>query len=448
MILTNVMKVFRPSRTRNLGLLLLALLSSPAISYAHVKWFSRFSFADRPMTLAEVINPLFLGLLVLSMVVIGLLVVIDRWLTQHDTFQRFEMWMSDHKEQSTLVMRVAMGATFLLCWQADAMLVPELKISSPFIGWLQFVLALLLIFPQTTPLAGLGLGGLYFYGATQFGIFYMLDYLHYIGIALFLILSNEQRLQVRAIRLPILYATVGFSLSWLALEKIVYPDWALYLLEQNPQLTMGLPVIFFLTSAAFVEFSLGYLLIICLFQRPLALVITLVFFTTTAVFGKVEVIGHTTLHAALIIFLLNGPGTVYRAPITFHNRTPLRVAFASVNFALLLGVMLFAYSNGAWFQYRAYLASLPKLNVAATSAPTVQLSATGTTLHIQTTRFTGEAYVYVNNEYVGSTHSGIYELGALPPGVYRVAVTLHDEEQRFVMVGGELIAAKQLVVVN
>jgi hypothetical protein len=289
---------------------------------------------------------------------------------------------------------------------------------------------------------------LYLYGATQFGFFYMLDYLHYVGIAIYLVISRVQRPRLRAIGLPILYATVGFSLSWLALEKIVYPDWALYLLEQNPQLTMGLPVIFFLTSAAFVEFSLGYLLIICLFQRPLALVITLVFFTTTAVFGKVEVIGHTTLHAALIIFLLNGPGTVYRAPITFHSRTPLRVAFASVNFALLLGLMLVAYSNGAWYQYQRFLASLPKHEVVAARAPTLSLSVTGTTLYIHTTQFSGEASVYVNNAYVGSTHTNTYDLSHLAPGTYRLAVTLHDTEQQYITVNGEPIAARQVLVVN
>ena len=38
----------------------------------------------------------------------------------------------------------------------------------------------------------------------------------------------------------------------------------------------------------------------------LALLITLVFFATTLVFGKLEVIGHTMLHAALIVFLIEG----------------------------------------------------------------------------------------------------------------------------------------------
>jgi hypothetical protein len=96
------------------------------------------------------------------------------------------------------------------------------------------------------------------------------------------------------------------------------------------------------------------LLIIGLFERPLALTITMVFFLTTLVFGKVEVIGHTTLHAALIVFLLHGPGTVYRAPVRFHRRLPLRVAFAAVNFALALVLLLPAYQAGAWYQHRIY----------------------------------------------------------------------------------------------
>ena len=78
------------------------------------------------------------------------------------------------------------------------------------------------------------------------------------------------------------------------------------------------------------------------------------FFTTPLVFGKVEVIGHTTLHAALIVFLLHGLGTVYRAPVTFHRRLPLRVAFAAVNFALAVAILLPAYQAGAWYQHRNY----------------------------------------------------------------------------------------------
>jgi hypothetical protein len=146
---------------------------------------------------------------------------------------------------------------------------------------------------------------------------------------------------------------------------MVYPQWGLYVLEQNPRLSLGLPLSFFLLAAAFVEFSLGYLLIINLLQRPLALVITLVFFTTTLVFGKVEVIGHTPIHAALVVFLLEGPGRVYRPPIALHRGLGLRTAFAAVNFALLLTLLFVPYTYGAARLYRENAAHALRTGVSA-----------------------------------------------------------------------------------
>jgi hypothetical protein len=238
-----------------------------------------------------------------------------------------------------------------LAWNNNAFLVPELLVDVPALGWAQFVLVLLLCLGVTTPLAGAGVLALYGYGVFVYGFFHMLDYLHFVGIGVYLLVSTIEDVRIRAVRLPLLYVTVGLSLIWLALEKLVYPDWAIYILQQNPQLTLGLSPAFFLQSAAFVEISLGYLLLLGLLSRPLAIVITLVFFTTTLVFGKTEIIGHTTLHAALIVFLINGLGTVYPAPITFHRNLPLRVAFGAVNFAIVLAGLLLIYQWSAWQQY-------------------------------------------------------------------------------------------------
>src|SRR5690606_11953951 len=134
---------------------------------------------------------------------------------------------------------------------------------------------------------------------------------------------------------PVLYSGLGFSLCWVAFEKLIYPFWGLEVLSKQPALTMGLPHDFFLMSCAFIEFTLGYLLIICLLHRPLAIVVTLVFFTTTCFFGKTEVVGHTILHGALLVFILRGPGHYYQAPIKFHKSLVLRSLFAMVNFILL-----------------------------------------------------------------------------------------------------------------
>ncbi len=122
-------------------------------------------------------------------------------------------------------------------------------------------------------------------------------------------------------------------------------------MQQNPQLTMGLDPAFFVTAAAFVEFSLGFLLLVGVLSRPLAVAITVVFFTTTLVFGKPEVVGHTILHGALLVFLLEGPGHAFRPPIALHRTTRWRVAFASVNLLVVLALMLAAYTASARRMY-------------------------------------------------------------------------------------------------
>lgn len=341
----------RSSRFLSLVALLLLLILTPLTAQAHVKWFSDFSFSDPPTPLAQAITPAFVALAALTFVVLGALVLVDYRLKHVRWYQRISQWFEDRRDSALLVLRIGMGVTLLLSWQANTLLAPYLNLTDPLVGWLQFVVAALLLFRATTPLAGLGVLLLYVIGVIQFGAFYMLDYFLFVGVGVYLLVSDAPNVRIRGLRIPALYFTVGFSLFWVGLEKIIYPQWGLYILEQNPQLALGLDTRFFLTAAAFVELSLGYLLIIGLLERPIALAITLVFFTTTLVFGKTEVIGHTIIHAALLVFLLEGPGRVYPAPINIHRRLWLRVAFASVNFLLVLIVLIVPYSAVAQLEY-------------------------------------------------------------------------------------------------
>ena len=347
---------FRPHPTARRWLGRFALAGAallPGTAQAHVKWFSEFSFADRPRTLGEVLTPTFLALALLGAGAVGLLVLLDRALAGAAWYRRVDAWLARRREASVPVLRVALGAALLLAWQADTLLAPDLGPVPAWVGWAEFAVVALLLFPVTVPLAGAGLILLYLLGVLTFGPFYLLDYAFYAGAGYYLAVAGNPRRGLRGTGLPALYMTVGFSLCWVALEKLVYPQWGLYLLQQRPELALGLPADLFLTAAAFVEFTLGYLLIIGLLGRPLALVITLVFFGTTLVFGKPEVIGHTPVHGALIVFLLEGSGRVYRPPIAFHARLPLRVAFGAVNFLLLLGALLVPYAAAAWSHYAA-----------------------------------------------------------------------------------------------
>ena len=57
--------------------LVIGTLLVPALAHAHVKWFSQFTYADRPRALREVVTPTFLALAALSTVVVGGLAFAD-----------------------------------------------------------------------------------------------------------------------------------------------------------------------------------------------------------------------------------------------------------------------------------------------------------------------------------------------------------------------------------
>ncbi len=58
--------------------------------------------------------------------------------------------------------------------------------------------------------------------------------------------------------------------------------------------------------AAFIEFVVGYLLVVGILNRVLGLVVTLIFIMTTMLFGFTEIIGHFMIHIVLFIFIIEG----------------------------------------------------------------------------------------------------------------------------------------------
>lgn len=437
-------------------------VSSPAL--AHVKWFSNFSFNDKPKTLPEIIDGSFWGLMALSLVGIAVLVIVDYKSAPNRWSKRLTAWLERHKSYSSIVMRAASAAVLLLSFQSGALFVPELKNGTEALGWVQFALAVMLLFPKTVGISGLGIIALYFYGAANYGWFHMLDYAVFIGVGYYLIVNAFAEKKIRETALITLYVTLGFSLAWLGIEKLIYPQWGLYVLEQNPHLALGLNMQFFLTAAAFIEITLGYLMMICLLQRPLALVVTLVFFTTTLVFGKMEVIGHTILHAALIVFLLEGAGKVYPTPVAWHKTLWLRISFACVNFVLVTFALLWPYQKVAMTRHENMAekvrteAGVEILD--ASKAPKIQLElvvdeSSGYALHIKTTRFRfapentgkthvpgeGHAHIFIDNKKVGRAYGPWFYIGPQNKGEHEIKVTLNTNDHRYFLLEGKPIEA-------
>ncbi|WP_372371046.1 hypothetical protein [Candidatus Uabimicrobium sp. HlEnr_7] len=440
--------------------------------YAHVKWFSDFSFSDEPLGIYQVLNPTFLFFAILSVFAIMLLVYLDKNLQNFAWNKKINDTLEYYKDMSDLIIRIAVGATMLLCWQADSILAPELNVQGSSIGWLQFVICFLLLFSRTLPFSGIAILFLYIYGMQKFGFLHMLDYTHYVGIGFFLLVSQVKTKEILELRLPLLYFFTGFSLCWLALEKIFYPQWTLYILEQNPQLALGFNLDFFRQGAAFVEFSLGYLLVICLLQRPLAVIITCVFFSTTLVFGKTEIIGHTAIHAILIVFLIEGPGKFYTSPIHFHKNFKLRLLFSSINFLILLFLITWAYSLSSSYQYEANknenchqhssIDVTELLNKPQLELKIQKDSISGWNIEFITENFIfspqdagkkdivgqGHIHLYINGKKRARVYSRWFHLPDLPSGKYQISASLNGNSHSNYEIQGKAIRSKLDLVVE
>ena len=109
----------------------------------------------------------------------------------------------------------------------------------------QLAIALLILANRLTAYAGYGLFALYGLAFWHYGALHLLDYAYLLGAGYYLVAMGSPRKKVRASALPGLYASVGFSLCWVALEKLFYPQWGLEILQERPFLTLGFEPGFF-----------------------------------------------------------------------------------------------------------------------------------------------------------------------------------------------------------
>ena len=449
---------------------LLLLVSYPL--YAHIKWFSKYSFEDEPLQLADVTNSVFWILLAASMVVVGLLTLLDKKIEMTNWYKNASTWLSNYGGNSVLIMRVAAAVVLLISWQLDTLIMPELIISSDLLSWAQFLIAVLLLFRVTVPTAGIGIILLYLVAIFKFGLFHMLDYFLIAGIGYFLLVSNAVNPKLKNTGLLMLYMSLGFSLCWAGMEKLIYPHWGVYLLELYPILSLGLGEKLFVQGAAFIEISVGVMFIFCYIHRILAVVVTLLFFLTTLVFGKTEIIGHLFIHASLIIFLIEGSGNIFKTLPPLYRRFGRNPIFAGLGFAILFFAFLIPYTHGANQKYnkamQAQLDSHPH-NIEISDpdiAPQVTMLVNedqieGWNIEIKTQNFVfkppkdtkvlpqedeGYAIISIDNEEIARLYNPWYYLPPLDPGTYDIEVRLYSANHaQFIHLGLPIQANHEIV---
>jgi hypothetical protein len=447
---------------------------------AHVKWFTDGSFADRPLQLGEVMEgKYFYTLFTVCLVTVVFGVWLDSRISKANWYLKIDGYLENRKAYATIVLRVAAAMVLILSWQSNAMIVPTIPVPERFqwLGWFQFVMAFCLLIPRLVPIGGLGIIVIWIVGLITLHPFHMLDYMMFAGVGFYLASATLKNGKFKDFGLVILYISVGFSLCWVALEKFVYPNWSLFLIKEHPKLAMGLNFDFFLKSVGFVEFGLGFLLLVCLLQRPLAIIITIVFFITSSVFGKVEIIGHTMIHGALIVFLLEGPGKFYLRLRNRFTNVFKRMSFTAINFILLFVVLTVGYTGLAQNKYnkkiefmskkpenqkgKIELAGYPKdelpsvwmdikpdlkdgYNIRFIPTNFKILPEKVNTMHVM-----GEGCInlYINGEKVARVYGEYYHID-LEPGEYEIMATLLSNELTEYTFRAEPISAVETLTVE
>jgi hypothetical protein len=318
------------------ALFVIPVLAPPA--EAHVKWFAPYIVGASPRPLAASLTDPFFWLGIALVLVFFLA---TRWIEP----TRFGLALSAGMSRFSApldrrlddFLRGAIAAFFVAIFSVGGIyLTPDLKTDSALIPWVQLVIALCLFFRSTMPVAAVLIVGLWLTALRDYDLFHLLDYLALgLGVAGYLWLAASRDPDHHRARFDVLRWGVAIALMWSSLEKFAYPDWFYLLVVEKPYLTLGLPRDAFIPMAGVAEFTLGFgLLSSPLIRQLSALALFVIFNAAVYPFGRIDLIGHGLIMAALVAIATHDWKTSPR-PGAGVLAIPVRLATALVLFAAL-----------------------------------------------------------------------------------------------------------------
>jgi hypothetical protein len=291
---------------------MLAATALPA--QAHVKWFSRVVDCNSvPLSPMEVITaPFFIVLYIAAVATMLGVFWVERQI--HPRFQQANEQRAALKSQIgfwlawLLRIGVALYFVLLVTYSGDKhmILTPELVSGAAWIPAVQLAISLAVLWRRTVALGAAGIVFLYGYAAWMYGLFHMMDYPYFLGVAAFLVMDTLYGPAKHYVAYAALRASGCISLFWVSTEKWVYPTWAYDILDHElHMLTMGLDTPFFVLASGFVEFSLAFLIMFGrLSSQVCAFLLLLIMVSMIPIVGMMDLVGHAPLLVALIIFTL------------------------------------------------------------------------------------------------------------------------------------------------
>lgn len=320
--------------------LILTMVSGQAL--AHIKWFAHVQLQQAPRAPWQLWQEGFgfAGLSLMAIVVMSLVAMLDARLSRRSKPAAVPLG-DDTLTAVRLACSVFFAANAAYFMDTPVILTPELHTQQAWVPVVQWLIAVTAATGHGR-LAALGVLSLYGEGLAQYGLFHMLDYVLFPGLALCLWWSQARRPRhVQA--LLILRWALGWSLLWGAAEKWLYPEWTYPLLcGDGRSLLMGLSPAFFMQGAGFIEFCAAFALIYgAVASRVASLLLIGLMCAAMPMFGFIDVIGHAPFIVALAALASCRHNPLADAHLP---STPWRYALRWAGLLLLiLPTLLFAY---------------------------------------------------------------------------------------------------------
>lgn len=294
------------------GLLFMSIVLFPHSATAHVKWFCAYDVAGQPQTLENVLCPDFEQLTGLGIALLLVGCFLENSVVGLALLRALNRVTSLGECHTEIIFRATCGFFFVSIWTLGGIiLTPELKTTSPYVPWIQLSIAASLVSRRTMPLAALGIVILYGIAVSQYGVFHLMDYPIFLGIAAFLALSGLGRDLFGRRPIDIVRWTAAVTLMWASIEKWAYPEWTFPLFIAHPGMSMNYDVAFFMRAAGVIEFTLAFALLWTpLVRRSAAIILAGIFLSAISEFGKLDAIGHSAIIAVLVAIASDSaPGT-------------------------------------------------------------------------------------------------------------------------------------------
>jgi hypothetical protein len=324
------------------------LLLRPAAASAHIKWFCAYDTAVPPLPIHDVLTATFCMIATGFSALMFVAYMLDGRLTACHWAQRLDKAILSLEPYTSSVVRAAVGILFFVLWvTGGTILMPELLTANKLIPWLQLAIAAAMLFRSTLVFGAIGIMVLYGYAVVTYGAFHMMDYPVVPGVATYVALTACNIARIRALRMPVLFASIAFTMMWGAVEKFAYPYWTFPLLTTHVALTLGLSFEQFMYIAGFVEFSLAFFMLTgTVLLRLACAALLMLLLSAIPAFGKIDAIGHLLIIAGLITMIITGQHSIQIPAMLTRNGIVARAgALTSSYMATLAAAFMLYYGS-------------------------------------------------------------------------------------------------------